>query len=88
MTTPQSPSSASSAPTESRLSAMDVAILEMESRRFKYRGAKERTIRQELQISVTSYYQQLNALIDASAAWAAYPALMRRLRDYRDGGVM
>lgn len=66
------------------LDDMERAILDMESRRFKYQGAKERTIRSELDIPVTAYYQRLNVLIDTPAAWEAAPALMRRLREQRD----
>ncbi|MDO5619534.1 DUF3263 domain-containing protein [Kocuria sp.] len=77
---------ASSVPGE--LGPLERAILDMESRRFKYQGAKERAIRAEIQLPVTAYYQQLNQLIDTPAAWAAQPALMRRLRDHRDGAAL
>lgn len=66
------------------LDELETAILEMESRRFKYQGAKERAIRSELAIPVTAYYQRLNVLIDSPAAWKAAPVLMRRLREHRD----
>lgn len=69
----------------SELSDTELAILDMESRRFKYQGAKERAIRQELNVGVTSYYQQLNQLISSPAAWALKPHLMRRLQNKRDG---
>lgn len=69
------------------LNSLESAILDMESRRFKYQGAKERAIRSQIQIPVTTYYQHLNVLIDNPVAWAAQPALMRRLRDYRDAGL-
>nr|WP_280720432.1 DUF3263 domain-containing protein [Kocuria sp. JC486] len=64
---------------------MSLQILELEGRRFKYQGAKERAIRSELGIPVTAYYQRLNVLIDDADAWALRPALLRRLRDQRDG---
>lgn len=71
---------------ENGLEAVDLAIVEMEGRRFKYQGAKERAIRAELGIPVTAYYQRLNLMIDLPGAWAQQPALMRRLRDHRDSG--
>lgn len=67
------------------LDDLSLAILELEARRFKYQGAKERAIRSELGIPVTAYYQRLNVLIDDPAAWKLRPALLRRLRDQRDG---
>nr|WP_280842267.1 DUF3263 domain-containing protein [Kocuria subflava] len=69
------------------MNSLESAILDMESRRFKYQGAKERAIRSQIQIPVTTYYQHLNVLIDNPVAWAAQPALMRRLRDHRDAGL-
>lgn len=74
-------------PNTADLSTLESAILEMESRRFKYQGAKERAIRSEIQIPVTTYYQHLNVLIDNPVAWAVEPALMRRLRDHRDAAL-
>ena len=59
-------------------------ILEMEKRRFKYQGAKERAIGSQLGMPVTEFYQRLNALLDTEAAWAAEPALVQRLRELRD----
>ncbi|WP_144793591.1 DUF3263 domain-containing protein [Kocuria palustris] len=66
------------------LDATQRAILELEKRRFKYQGAKERTIRAELGLPVTEYYQRLNALLDSPLAWQAEPALARRLSEQRD----
>lgn len=60
------------------------AILDLEKRRFKYQGAKERAIGAQLGMPVTEYYQRLNALLDTEAAWAAEPALVRRLSELRD----
>lgn len=76
-----------SAGKDAGLNSLEKTILEMESRRFKYQGAKERAIRGEIQIPVTTYYQHLNVLIDNPVAWAAQPALMRRLREHRDAAV-
>lgn len=66
------------------LDRIERAILDLEKRRFKYQGAKERTIGAELAMPVTEYYQRLNALLDSPAAWAAEPALVRRLSLQRD----
>src|SRR5690625_7861291 len=46
------------------LTDRDRRILELEARTFRYVGAKERAIREELGISRTAYYVRLNALLD------------------------
>ncbi|WP_035811020.1 MULTISPECIES: DUF3263 domain-containing protein [Micrococcales] len=67
------------------LTEVDLAIIAMEKRPWKYPGAKERAVRTELGISGTEYYMRLNRLIDDERAIRMEPALMRRLRDHRDG---
>lgn len=68
------------------LSIRELMVLDVERKRWRYLGAKESYIREELGYSPTRYYQVLNALIDRPEA-VAYDALLvnrlRRLRDQR-----
>lgn len=66
------------------LSADDQAVLAMESRPWRYAGAKEAAIRAELGLSPTAYYQRLVRLLDDPAAVAHAPMLVGRLRRIRD----
>jgi len=65
------------------LSAQDRRILALEGRTFRYVGAKERAIREELGISKVAYFVRLNALLDEPAALRAAPSLIHRLRGRR-----
>jgi hypothetical protein len=65
------------------LSERDLAVLEMERRTFRRRGAKEQAVRDELDLSSTRYHQVLNALLDDPEALAADPVLVGRLRRLR-----
>jgi hypothetical protein len=65
------------------LSDRDRRILEFERQWWKYAGAKEQAIRDLFEMSGTRYYQILNGLIDAPAALAADPMLVKRLRRMR-----
>lgn len=65
------------------LSERDRMILELESRTFRFVGAKERVIREQLAMSRAAYYVRLNALLDEPAALRAAPALVNRLRARR-----
>ena len=65
------------------LTDRDRRILELEARTFRYVGAKERAIREELGISRTAYYVRLNALLDDPQALRSAPATINRLRDRR-----
>ena len=65
------------------LSERDLAVLEMERRTFRARGAKEQAVRDELDLSSTRYHQVLNALLDDPEALAADPVLVGRLRRLR-----
>ncbi|TAM93504.1 MAG: DUF3263 domain-containing protein [Jatrophihabitans sp.] len=65
------------------LSRRDREILAFERQWWKYAGAKEQAIRELFDMSTTRYYQVLNALIDAPAALAADPMLVKRLRRLR-----
>lgn len=65
------------------LSEVQRAVLAMESRSFRRRGAKEQAVRDELDLSATRYFQLLNALLDDPEALAAEPVLVGRLRRLR-----
>lgn len=65
------------------LSERDRQILSLESRTFRYVGAKERVIREEIGISKVAYYVRLNALLDDPSALRAAPSVVNRLRDRR-----
>src|SRR3954451_3162859 len=75
--------SGSAQPTVGELSSRDRDILDFERQWWKYAGAKEHAIREKFDMSATRYYQVLNALIDAEAAMAFDPLLVKRLRRLR-----
>ncbi|MDG4862160.1 DUF3263 domain-containing protein [Streptomyces sp. T-3] len=66
------------------LSDRDLAVLAVERRGWPSAGVKERTIREQLGISPTRYYQLLNALLDDPRALAHDPVTVNRLRRIRD----
>ncbi len=68
----------------SGLSERDAAVLDFERGWWRYAGAKERAIREQLDLSATQYYQVLNRLIDDPAALQAEPMLVKRLQRLRD----
>ncbi|MDO5662444.1 MAG: DUF3263 domain-containing protein [Brachybacterium sp.] len=65
------------------LSDRDQRILALESRTFRFVGAKERRIREELGMSPTAYYVRLNSLLEEPEALRTAPALVHRLRARR-----
>jgi len=65
------------------MDARDEKVLQIEGRFWKYAGAKEAAIREELGMTATGYYQVLNALLDDPAAVAHSPVLVNRLRRLR-----
>lgn len=65
------------------LSERDQQIIEFERQWWRYAGAKEQAIRESFDMSATRYYQVLNALLDAEAALAFDPLLVKRLRRLR-----
>lgn len=81
--TPAAMSDASLPGPQGALSERDRQILALESRTFRYVGAKERAIREEIGISKVGYYVRLNALLDDPAALRAAPAVVHRLRGRR-----
>ncbi|MEW2631961.1 DUF3263 domain-containing protein [Streptomyces sp. NPDC048389] len=66
------------------LSGRDRAVLAMERRSWRGPGAKERAVREQLDISPVRYYQLLNALLDDPRALAHDPVTVNRLRRVRD----
>lgn len=66
------------------LSERDRAVLAVERRGWSGPGAKERAIRERLDLSPTRYYQLLNALLDDPRALAHDPVTVNRLRRRRD----
>lgn len=72
------------APPDGGISARDRAVLALERRQWPGPGAKERAIREQLDLSPTRYYQLLNALLDDARALAHDPVTVNRLRRLRD----
>lgn len=58
-------------------------LLQFESQQWLHPGAKERAITDDLGLTPTRYYQELNRLIDDEDAEARYPILVHRLRRLR-----
>ncbi|AIJ34242.1 DUF3263 domain-containing protein [Corynebacterium imitans] len=70
----------------STLSDSDRTLLDFEARAPRSLGAKEESIRQELGLTPTRYYQRLNLLLESPDALAYAPQLVRRLRALRERG--
>ncbi|MET7652702.1 MULTISPECIES: DUF3263 domain-containing protein [unclassified Streptomyces] len=66
------------------LGAAERDLLALERRGFPGPGAKERAIREELDLSPVRYYQLLNALLDDPRALAHDPVTVNRLRRVRE----
>ncbi|MFF8972401.1 DUF3263 domain-containing protein [Streptomyces sp. NPDC014995] len=69
---------------EAELGARERDVLALERRGFSGPGAKERAIREELDLSPVRYYQLLNALLDDPRALAHDPVTVNRLRRVRE----
>ena len=65
------------------LSTRERAILDLERTWWSHARSKEATIRQELGLSPTRYYQLLTALLDSGDAMAYDPLVVRRLQRHR-----
>ncbi|GAA1803631.1 DUF3263 domain-containing protein [Planosporangium flavigriseum] len=61
------------------------ALLDFEKQWWRQPGAKEQAIRDRFDLSPTSYYRLLNALLDRPAALAYDPVLVNRLQRVRTG---
>lgn len=70
---------------QEQLEPRERAILALERRTFPGPGAKERAVREELDLSPVHYYQLLNALLDDPRALAHDPVTVNRLRRVREG---
>ena len=68
---------------QNALTERDAAILDFEDAWFTSAVPKEQAIMEHFGLSVTRYYQQLNALIDTPAALDYRPLLVKRLRRLR-----
>ncbi|MER5865748.1 DUF3263 domain-containing protein [Kitasatospora sp. NPDC002040] len=68
----------------SELTDRELAVLALEARSWRTTGAKERAVREELDLSATRYYQILNRLLDRQEALAHDPVLVNRLRRIRE----
>jgi Protein of unknown function (DUF3263) len=66
------------------LTARDRDILDFERTWWTKPGSKEATIRTELGMSGTRYYELLRSLLDNPAAYEHDPLLVKRLRRQRD----
>lgn len=67
------------------LTDRELGILAFERQWWKRSGTKERAIHELFDMSVSRYYQILNAMLDKPAALRADPMLIRRLRKLRAG---
>lgn len=67
------------------LSPLAAAVmLDIEGKTWLYPGVKEHVVRECLGLSMTRYYQTLNALIDTELALQLDPITCRMLRAKRD----
>lgn len=62
-------------------------MLELAGARWRYAGSLEQTVRAELGVSLTRFWQLVNRLIDREDALAHDPVTVNRLRRIRDGSV-
>ncbi|MFJ7178159.1 DUF3263 domain-containing protein [Streptomyces massasporeus] len=69
---------------EQGLGRKEREILALERRGFSGPGAKERAIREELDLAPVRYYQLLNALLDDARALSHDPVTVNRLRRVRE----
>lgn len=66
------------------LSEQEKKILNLERQWWKYPGAKDQVIAEQLRLSSVAYYQRLNRLIDTEGAVAYDPITVNRLRRQRE----
>lgn len=78
------PAPTPSAPEPYELTDRDRQMLAFEGQWWRHKGAKNEAIRAQFDMSPTSYYQILRALILRDEALAAEPMIVRRLRRLRD----
>ncbi len=58
--------------------------LRLASKRYKFEGARETDVMVELGMTITRFWQFVNALLDNPEALAAHPVEVGRLRRLRD----
>ena len=68
--------------TPQELTPLELAILELEERKFRYQGTKEKAIL-KLGLRPIQYYQCVNNLADDPRAEEVKPALEKRLKERR-----
>jgi hypothetical protein len=68
----------------STLTELESRILEFERNWWRFAGAKESAIKEQLDLTAPRYYQLLNDLIDREDALEASPMLVKRLRRLRE----
>jgi hypothetical protein len=66
------------------LSGRDRAIIDFERMWSSGTGSKEEAIREQLRISPTLYYREMNALLETDAARVYDPLTVKRLQRQRD----
>ena len=66
------------------LSTHEVAVLEFERACFQFDGSKEANIRGRLDMSPTTYYRTLQAIVGQRAAFEHDPLTVMRVRRQRD----
>ena len=71
----------------SKLSDLEVRILDFERQWWRYAGAKDAGIKEQFNISLREYYELLNNLIDREDALVASPLLIKRLRRLREARI-
>lgn len=59
-------------------------IIDFAARWYRFPGAQEQAIRDELDLSATAYFARLNHLLDRPEALAYAPTTVNRLRRVRD----
>ncbi|MFM1964901.1 MAG: hypothetical protein RL134_626 [Actinomycetota bacterium] len=66
------------------LTYADKALLDFAGRWYRFPGAQEQAMRDELGLSATAYWRRVSVLIDQPDALAYAPTTVARLRRMRD----
>jgi len=66
------------------LTSSDKALLDFAARWYRYPGAQEQAMRDELDLSATTYWRRVNDLLERPEALAYAPTTVGRLRRTRD----
>ena len=65
------------------LNDSDKAILDFAARWYRFPGAQEQAMRDELGLSATTYWRKVNDLLDRPEALAYAPSTVKRLQRVR-----